>query len=102
MALSTAKKERIRERDSNMCARCREGRFLRSRHLCVHHIIPKEHGGTDDEENLITLCRDCHRWAHKLKQTGQWRGAYRDVRDYGIYPDPVKRYEHERQYAENY
>lgn len=26
----------------------------------VHHIIPKDKGGTDDQENAITLCFDCH------------------------------------------
>ena len=33
----------------------------------VHHIVPKGIGGrkgADDVENLIGLCRECHRKAH--------------------------------------
>ena len=26
-----------------------------------HHIIPRRHGGSDDPENLVTLCANCHR-----------------------------------------
>lgn len=32
--------------------------------LEVHHIKFKSNGGTDDEENLITLCEDCHKGVH--------------------------------------
>ena len=34
-----------------------------------HHIIPREHGGSDDETNLITLCYEHHAWIHSLKPT---------------------------------
>ena len=30
----------------------------------VHHIKFKSNGGTDDEENLITLCENCHKGVH--------------------------------------
>ncbi len=26
----------------------------------VHHINPLSHGGTHDEDNLISLCKSCH------------------------------------------
>jgi len=26
-----------------------------------HHIVPRRHGGSDDEENLVTVCPNCHR-----------------------------------------
>jgi len=26
-----------------------------------HHIVPQRHGGSDDEENLVTVCPNCHR-----------------------------------------
>lgn len=26
-----------------------------------HHIVPRRHGGSDDEENLVTVCPTCHR-----------------------------------------
>jgi len=33
--------------------------------LEVHHIIERCNGGTDDNGNLILLCPNCHRKAHK-------------------------------------
>ena len=34
----------------------------------VHHLIYRSHGGTDDIENLMALCRRCHiEKAHKNK-----------------------------------
>jgi 5-methylcytosine-specific restriction endonuclease McrA len=30
----------------------------------VHHKEFRSHSGEDSEENLITLCNDCHRSAH--------------------------------------
>lgn len=29
---------------------------------CVDHTIPKTHGGTDDEENLMSACLSCNTW----------------------------------------
>ena len=26
-----------------------------------HHVVPRRHGGSDDEENLVTVCPNCHR-----------------------------------------
>ena len=33
----------------------------------VHHIIYRSRGGTNDKNNLITLCEDCHRGIHHGK-----------------------------------
>jgi len=33
-------------------------------HQAVHHIKFRSNGGTDEEENLITLCEDCHKGVH--------------------------------------
>lgn len=30
----------------------------------IHHIIPKKQGGTDDMNNLICICPNCHRLCH--------------------------------------
>jgi predicted HNH restriction endonuclease len=30
----------------------------------IHHIVPKNEGGTNDHSNLICLCPNCHRMAH--------------------------------------
>ena len=42
--------------------RCQECGFYK--HLEVHHIVPKSKGGTDDPENLVTLCQRCHSKKH--------------------------------------
>ena len=31
----------------------------------AHHIIPLEDGGSNDQDNLICLCRKCHQQVHK-------------------------------------
>ena len=35
----------------------------------VHHIKYKARGGTDEIENLIALCRNCHNKAHNEELT---------------------------------
>ena len=35
-----------------------------SKDLQVHHIEARSHLGDDSEQNLITLCADCHRGVH--------------------------------------
>ena len=48
------------ERDGWRCQRCGEpGR------LEVHHRRKVADGGTDDLDNLVTLCRGCHLRAHR-------------------------------------
>ena len=34
-----------------------------------HHVIPKAQGGTDDEDNLLTLCYDHHAMIHSISPT---------------------------------
>ena len=34
-----------------------------------HHVIPKVKGGTDDENNFITLCYDHHAMIHQIAPT---------------------------------
>lgn len=31
------------------------------KNLHLHHIIPKTLGGTDDYDNLLTVCESCHK-----------------------------------------
>ena len=32
--------------------------------LTVHHIIERRNGGSNDDENLMTVCQTCHRKIH--------------------------------------
>lgn len=38
--------------------------------LELHHIIPRSIGGTDDPNNLITVCNDHHAILHGMKRRG--------------------------------
>jgi DUF2075 family protein len=63
----------VLNRDGYICQNCK-GKKNDSR-LHVHHIIFRSNGGSDDESNLITLCKTCHDDLHKgnisLKKTGK-------------------------------
>jgi 5-methylcytosine-specific restriction enzyme A len=45
---------RVLERDGHTCRRC--GQVANQ----VDHVVPKHKGGSDDEANLVSLCRRCH------------------------------------------
>ena len=38
----------------------------------IHHIIPQALGGSDNHDNLILLCPNCHRTAHNNKFTKEF------------------------------
>ena len=57
MRYGIPKHEKIKvfSRDKWRCLRCRS-----KKKLTVDHILPKAHGGSDDIDNLQTLCRYCN------------------------------------------
>ena len=57
----SSRRKAILHRDNYTCQCCGK----KNCRLEVHHIIFRSNGGTDDEENLITLCEDCHKKIHK-------------------------------------
>lgn len=72
-------RKRIFERDCGLCQQCkREGRLTavgdRPYSAWCDHIIPKAEGGTDDDDNLQTLCRACHQ-AKTDMEKNRGRGA---------------------------
>ena len=52
--------EFVNERDNYLCQDCRE-----DKRLYVHHIKPLYAGGTNNDDNLISLCSLCHIRRHK-------------------------------------
>ncbi len=52
-------KYRILEKTGGVCAVC--GRPLEYEKVTIEHYIPKYHGGTDDERNLLPLCKNCNK-----------------------------------------
>jgi len=55
-------RQQILHRDGWRCQSC--GAMT---NLEVHHREFRRHSGADSEENLITLCVDCHRRAHESR-----------------------------------
>ncbi|WP_375708120.1 HNH endonuclease [Klebsiella pneumoniae] len=53
------KRARIMKRDKYLCQNCRRD-GIATKASSVDHIIPKAHGGTDDDFNLESLCWTCH------------------------------------------
>lgn len=57
--LPPAMRTLILKRDGYHCVRCGHGRPLD-----IHHKVPVAEGGSDDPENLETLCKSCHLGEH--------------------------------------
>ncbi len=57
----------VLERDGWTCQGCRLVSF-NGKSLHVHHRIHRKNGGTEELENLITLCDSCHKAEHNKKE----------------------------------
>lgn len=67
----------IIKRDRYTCYRC-EMKAERMGDLSVHHIIPRAEGGSENQENLITLCHPCHDFVeeHEYRSKSEIIGSY--------------------------
>ena len=57
--ISNGTRRTVYSRDGWRCALCDSTKGLQ-----IHHCVPRGKGGTNNVENLITLCADCHALAH--------------------------------------
>jgi len=69
-------RDSILERDRGKCVNCGAtwgNKYKNGKEIVlhVHHIVPRELGGRDSNENLVTLCDLCHAKAHGFRQI--WR-----------------------------
>ena len=66
-------------RDNHTCQQC--GGKSKDPHLHVHHLVFRSQDGSDEESNLLTLCKTCHDGLHAgtvvLQQTGKKKGTLR-------------------------
>ena len=64
-------------RDGYRCQHC-QGQS-QDRRLEVHHLVFRSEQGSDEQTNLLTLCKTCHDGLHKgnvmLKRTGKKKGT---------------------------
>lgn len=52
----------VLERDGNKCTVCNSDKRIN-----VHHIIERSACGTNNADNLVTLCYECHKEKHKTE-----------------------------------
>jgi len=65
-------RKRVYARDNWHCHIC--GKHCQRKDVQCHHIVPYRVTQDDTDDNLITLCRSCHRreeWAYYKKLKGQ-------------------------------
>ena len=70
-------KAKVLNRDNYTCQSCKGKK--KSNRLEIHHVIFRSNGGSDEEDNLITLCDTCHTNLHhgnlKLNLKGIKKGS---------------------------
>ena len=93
-------KAMVLNRDSHTC-QCCKGKHKDSK-LEVHHIIFRSQGGSDEADNLITLCHTCHKALHNGKINPDFKGKRKGQLKYAtqmngirkqllrIYPDAIE------------
>ena len=58
----------VKRRDKHTCQSC--GLTVG---LSVHHILPRDEGGVDMPDNLITLCDNCHNEVEDMGLRDKWQ-----------------------------
>lgn len=71
-------RKEILERDDCTCQECGHLGDPDDGSLHVHHITPRSQGGSNDPENLKTLCSDCHQFLHAEEAR---RGTVEELRE---------------------
>ena len=73
-------KSKIKKRDGYICQICKKDLFYKSKNTAIHHIDGNKKNSDDD--NLITLCRDCHAAIHCKKDVSDEILAFRSMLKY--------------------
>ena len=72
-------KSYVLHRDNYTCQHCK-GKSKDNR-LEVHHIIYRSNGGSDNQENLTTLCKSCHDKVHNNEIELNLKGIKKKYKD---------------------
>jgi 5-methylcytosine-specific restriction endonuclease McrA len=81
-------KAMVLNRDNYTCQHCK-GKHKDFK-LEVHHIIFKSQGGSDEHDNLITLCHTCHDNLHKGKIKLKLRGKLKGTLKYATQMNSIR------------
>lgn len=79
-------KERVYMRDKGRCVLC--DRVVDPSCACAH-FIPRSQGGLGIEQNILTLCPDCHREYDEGRHRKHLKEQFRDYleAEYGVLDD---------------
>jgi len=58
-------RQAVWKRDKSQCQSCGKHRG-KGIWLVVHHMKPVNKGGSSEIDNLILLCKKCHKWEHRI------------------------------------
>jgi hypothetical protein len=58
--MDAATSQLVRERAGNRCEYCQLPQAFSALWFHIEHIIARQHGGTDDQENLALACPECN------------------------------------------
>ena len=77
--ISKVVKAKVFQRDNGRCIICGKPAAPEA------HVVPRSQGGLGVEENIVTLCRDCHR---RYDQSAEREAFGKAIREYlvSIYP----------------
>ena len=81
-------KAMVLNRDGYKC-QCCKGKHKDSK-LEVHHIVFRSQGGSDDADNLITLCHTCHRALHDEKISPNFKGKKKGQLKYATQMNSIR------------
>lgn len=63
----------------------------RDSHLEVHHIVFRSQGGSDESDNLITLCHTCHKALHDGKIHPNLKGKVKGALKYATQMNSIRK-----------
>lgn len=81
-------KAMVLNRDNYTCQYCKGKR--KDSKLEVHHIIYRSQNGSDEENNLITLCHTCHKDLHSGKITPKFTGKKKGTLKYATQMNSIR------------
>ena len=82
-------KAMVLNRDNYTCQYCK-GKHKDSK-LEVHHIVFRSKGGSDEENNLITLCHTCHKDLHSGKISPKLSGKTKGNLKYATQMNSIRK-----------
>ena len=82
-------KAMVLNRDNYTCQYCKGKR--KDSKLEVHHIIFRGKGGSDEKENLITLCHTCHKNLHDEKINPDLQGKIKGNLKYATQMNSIRK-----------